>query len=157
MIRKNSPISVLFLCETVCDDLDTAQLQRLSRRTCRQYGIRRATVTVAVVDDKIMRTMHRKFLGKTKTTDVMSFDLSEPAEKTKIFDIIVNLSQARRQAVKRGHSVQAETALYLVHGLLHQLGFDDAAASQARRMHQQEDQILKEAGFGNVYHSTRKG
>jgi probable rRNA maturation factor len=157
MNRTNNPISIQLTCETVCDDIDTAPLQRLVRRVCRQFEVRRATVTIAVVDDKIMRALHREFLGTDKTTDVMSFDLSEPVEKSKYFDIIVNVEQARRQAAKRGLSVQAETALYLVHGLLHQLGFDDIAESQARRMHQQEDHILKEAGLGNVYHSTRKG
>lgn len=105
----------------------------------------------------MIKSMHRKFLGKAKITDVLSFDLSEPVEKSKVYDIIINIEQARRQAVKRGHSVQAETALYLVHGLLHQLGFDDLDASQARRMHLQEDQILNDAGFGNIYDSEQKG
>lgn len=104
-----------------------------------------------------MKSMHRNFLGKAKITDVMSFDLSEPVEKSKFYEIIINIEQARRQAAKRGHSVQAETALYLVHGLLHQLGFDDLDESQARRMHRQEDKILKDAGFGNIYDSDRKG
>jgi probable rRNA maturation factor len=157
MTRPNSPISVQLSCETACDDINPTQLQRLGRRVLRQFEAHRVAATVAVVDDKIMKSMHRKFLGKAKITDVLSFDLSEPVEKSKNYDIIINIEQARRQAVKRGHSVQAETALYLVHGLLHQLGFDDLDASQARRMHLQEDQILNDAGFGNIYDSDRKG
>jgi probable rRNA maturation factor len=157
MTHTNSPISIQLSCETTCDDINPTQLQGLGRKVLRQFGILRAAVSVAVVDDKTIQSLHLEFLGKAKVTDVMSFDLSEPVEKTKIFDIIINIEQARRQAVKRGHSVQAELSLYLVHGLLHQLGFDDIDASQARRMHLQEDQILNDAGFGNIYDSDRKG
>jgi probable rRNA maturation factor len=157
MNRPNGPISVQFTCETACDDVIAAPLQKLAGSVLRQFGIHRAAVTVAVVDDKTIKSLHKKFLGKSKITDVMSFDLSEPVEKLKIFDIIINIEQARRQAAARGHPTQAETALYLVHGLLHQLGFDDINADQARRMHRQEDEILKNAGFGIIYDSTRKG
>lgn len=157
MSRTNSLISVRLVPEITCDDINITSLERLAGRVCRQFKIRRAEVAAALVDDKTMQKLHRKFLGKAKITDVMSFDLSDPLEKTKIFDIIINVEQARRQAVRRGHSVQAETALYLVHGLLHQLGFDDRDVNQARRMHQQEDKILTKAGLGTVYYSIRKG
>jgi probable rRNA maturation factor len=157
MTRTKSPISVQLSCQTACDDINPTQLQRLARRVLRHFNSPRVAATVAVVDDKTMKSMHRNFLGKAKITDVMSFDLSEPVEKSKFYEIIINIEQARRQAAKRGHSVQAETALYLVHGLLHQLGFDDLDESQARRMHRQEDKILKDAGFGNIYDSDRKG
>ncbi len=47
----------------------------------------------------------------------------------------------------------AELALYVTHGLLHQLGFDDATPEQAQKMHQAEDEILQHMGFGVVYNS----
>jgi probable rRNA maturation factor len=157
MNPKTSSITVQFTCETTCRDIDITPLRRLARGVLRQHKIYRAAVSVAIVDDTTMKALHLEFLGKTKITDVMSFDLSDPLEKSKCFDIIINVEQARRQAAVRGHSAQAETALYLVHGLLHQLGFDDLQTSQARRMHQQEDKILQDAGFGTIYDSKRKG
>jgi probable rRNA maturation factor len=157
MSHNIKSITVSILLETGCDDLDQPALRRLVRRVCKPLRSPRTLVTVALVSDKTMRSLHRKFLGKAKITDVMSFDLSEPAEKRKLFDIIINVEQARRQAAGRGHSIQAETSLYLVHGLLHQLGYDDNTDRQARRMHLEEDRILNDAGFGNIYDSERKG
>lgn len=157
MNPKTSSISIQFSCETACRDIDITPLRRLARGVLRQHKISRAAVSVAIVDDTTMKSLHLEFLGKAKITDVMSFDLSEPLEKSKVFDIIINLEQARRQAAARGHSTQAETALYLVHGLLHQLGYDDLQASQAQRMHRQEDKILQDAGFGIIYDSKQKG
>lgn len=157
MSRTRSVISVRLDCESVCDDIDPLTLKRLARQVCRRFKTGRAMVNIFVVDDKTIRSVHKKFFGTAKTTDVVSYDLSGPLEKSKFFDVIINVERARRQAAKRSHSAQAETALYLVHGLLHQFGFDDATAAKAWRMHRQEDEILREAGFGNVYHSTRKG
>jgi probable rRNA maturation factor len=62
---------------------------------------------------------------------------------------------AARQARQRGHSTEAELALYVTHGLLHNLGYDDGNDEQARQMHLKEDEILQRHGFGQVY-DTKK-
>ena len=63
---------------------------------------------------------------------------------------------AVRQANQRGHSSEAELALYITHGLLHNLGFDDSTKKQARKMHETEDKILQEFGYGIVYNKSIK-
>jgi probable rRNA maturation factor len=63
---------------------------------------------------------------------------------------------AVRQALLRNHSSQAELALYITHGLLHNLGFDDTAEDQAEEMHNTEDEILKQLGYGLVYNTQIK-
>ena len=61
---------------------------------------------------------------------------------------------AVRQANLRGHASQAELALYITHGLLHNLGFDDSTDSKARKMHDTEDNILQQLGYGFVYNKS---
>ena len=63
---------------------------------------------------------------------------------------------AHRQARLRGHNAQAELALYILHGLLHNLGFDDVTAAKAAKMHKAEDDILKKFGFGVVYAAEKR-
>ena len=72
---------------------------------------------------------------------------------SRTFDIIVNAQKAKLEAKKRGHSPQAELALYIIHALLHNLGFDDNTAKKAKLMHQTEDEILQQQDFGKVYDS----
>ena len=81
----------------------------------------------------------------------MSFDLSENDQPEKSFELLVNGEKALEEANVRGHSSQAELALYITHGLLHQLGFDDSDKEQAKKMHDTEDEILQQQGFGLVY------
>ena len=51
--------------------------------------------------------------------------MTDPQE-ARIFDLIVNGELAAREAARRGHGAEAELALYITHGLLHNLGFNDA-------------------------------
>jgi len=59
-----------------------------------------------------------------------------------LFELVVNGEMAVRQALLRKHSSQAELALYITHGLLHNLGFDDAAEDQAKKCTIQKTKFL---------------
>jgi len=134
---------------------DSTKLKKLVRAVCRRFRVSQAAVSVGIVGDTDMSTLNKEFLNHEGPTDCLSFDLSDEATagNAKVFDLIVNGELAAREANRRGHSGQAELALYVVHGLLHNLGFDDATAAQAREMHQTEDEILQELGYGLVYNS----
>jgi probable rRNA maturation factor len=81
-----------------------------------QHEIR--DVSVALVDDKTMRTLNRKFRHKNKTTDVLTFPGEESCE------IVISVDQARRQAHDEKHSLATELRYLLLHGVLHALGYD---------------------------------
>jgi len=149
------------------------QLRRTVRHVLRREGVRGATVSVAVVDDGAMRRLERQWVGKGRATDVLSFDLGGEksgsaasgggrnkrggsrvgaAGRRRVdCEIVVNGERAARVSRRGGWAAAGELHLYLVHGLLHQLGFDDRTASEAREMHQREDHLLEELGFGRVY------
>ena len=131
-------------------ELDVNKLKELVRSVCGDFAVTDAEVSITIIDDAETIKLNKKFLGKGKTTDCISFDLSEETGQ-KIFDISINGQIAVKQAEDRGHSPQAEAALYIIHGLLHNLGFDDAADEQAEKMHLKEDEILTHAGYGSVY------
>jgi probable rRNA maturation factor len=142
MTQRNHKIAIQIACQSPCEDIELTQLKRLVRFVCKRFNVTSAAVQISLVDDAAIKVLHKRFFNTAKTTDVISFDLSDATTKQNLFDIIINTDQARRQAAKRGHSVAAETALYLVHGLLHQLGFDDTSDTKAKRMHREEDAIL---------------
>jgi len=130
------------------------KLKKLVRYVCSSFGVERATVGIAIVTDTEITDLNKAFLGRRRITDCLSFDLSEP-KGPKVFELVVNGEMAAREAAARGHSAEAELALYIVHSLLHQLGFDDATKEQAERMHRTEDEILQGLGFGSVYNKNK--
>jgi probable rRNA maturation factor len=137
-------------------DTDTGKLKQLAVQVCRRFSLRHVTISIAIVGDENIKQVNSDYLNKQEQTDVISFDLSDDDENGKCFEIIINAEQAIREADKRGHSSEAELALYLTHGLLHNLCFDDAEPADAKRMHDMEDEILQQAGFDVVYNRRIK-
>jgi probable rRNA maturation factor len=130
-----------------------ARLRRAILAVLRRHTVVSAHINVALVDDTAMARLNRDHLGHEGPTDVLSFDLREAVNGKNAIDgeIVLSLDTAARQARKRGHSVEAELALYAVHGTLHLLGYDDRRKADAKRMHDMEDEILSSIGFGTVY------
>ena len=131
--------------------IDPDKIKTLIETICNRFGNDKITVSLAIVDDKKIKKINEEFLHRTCTTDVISFDLSQERNSEKSFDIAVNAEMAQKQAKTRGHSPQAELALYITHGLLHNFGFDDQQAGQAEQMHKLEDEILQQLGYGVIY------
>src|SRR6059058_5852595 len=82
-------------------------------------------VFVWLISDRRMALLHRKFLGKTGPTDVLTFQHGE---------IFISVQTARRHARAFGNSLMRELELYMIHGLLHLHGFDDQTSGEARKM-----------------------
>ena len=130
-----------------------AKVRKAIRAVLRRHGVVRARISVALVNDTIMARLNRKHLEHNGATDVLSFDLHDAADEKTAIDgeIVMSVDMAVKQARRRGHAVEAELALYAVHGTLHLLGYDDRRKADAKRMHDMEDEILSSIGFGAVY------
>jgi probable rRNA maturation factor len=136
-------------------DVSVRKLQELVKTICRRFDLSKAVISIAIVDGAQMRKLNRQFLGRNASTDCLSFDLSEGDEcrrsSSASFELIVNGELAIKEALLRGHSSEAELALYVTHSMLHNLGFDDSTQEQAHKMHDAEDEILRQFGYGVVY------
>jgi len=126
-----------------------------------RHAVQVTNLSVAVVNDAEMAALHERHLLQSGPTDVLTFDLRDEADRRsagrQVLDgeIIISTDTAAREAKRRGHGMEAELALYVVHGVLHLLGYDDQTAAQAERMHAVEDAILVAVGLGPVFASAR--
>lgn len=128
----------------------TRAVRRAVRATLRRHDVQSARISVIGVSDKRMARLNQKHLGHRGATDVLTFDLRDGAAEVE-GEIVLSLDTARREAVRRGHAVSSEAALYAVHGVLHLLGYDDHQLRRADKMHRMEDEILTSIGLGPVY------
>jgi probable rRNA maturation factor len=82
-------------------------------------------VNVLLTTDANQRALNRRFRGKNKTTDVLSFPAFQINAKEKIAgDLSISLPVARHQADEQGHSHLTEIKVLILHGLLHLSGHD---------------------------------
>ena len=74
-----------------------------------------------VTGDAELRSLNLCYRGKDAATDVLSFP---SGEADPIGDIAISLGRARSQARERGHSIESEVCILMLHGVLHLLGMD---------------------------------
>ena len=147
MENDECDIRVEISCE-IDNTYDLEKFKSLAESVCSRFSVQTATVSIAIVGDDAIAAINKQFLDHTGPTDVISFDLSDDVKN---FEIVVNADQAARQSAERAHDTESELALYITHGLLHNLGFDDHNETDSKKMHKMEDAILKDEGFGAIY------
>jgi probable rRNA maturation factor len=151
-LARQQPNTVVQIAKSFKEiNVSLPRLEKLVKTVLKSRRVSGTVVSIAIVDDAEMRKMNKRFLDHNRTTDVISFDLSD--SNRKLFELVVNGEMAVRQAKQRGHSGEAELALYVTHGLLHNLGFDDTTQTRAKKMHEEEDKVLQELGYGSVYNT----
>jgi len=138
---------------------DTRLLKRTVAHVLIHFQINQAVVSVAIVDDAAMKSINKQYLKKTESTDVISFDLSSKTDdqsNTQLdCEVVINAERAMIVAKANDRSAEGELHLYLIHGLLHHLDYNDKTQELADPMHRKEDELLSELGFGCVYKLKR--
>ena len=112
------------------------------------------SVRAKVVNDHQMSAAHKQFSGIDGTTDVLTFDLNDQnTTKAKALDtdLIICYEEAKRQALQHNHTPAHELLLYIIHGTLHCLGYNDHTPEDFKAMHNKEDQLLTLAGIGPLF------
>lgn len=110
-----------------------------------------------ITDDPGIRALNRKYRGIDEPTDVLSFALDEIGAGGAAFPavpggvagtgiLVVSYSTALAQAERNCVTVEEETRLLLVHGVLHILGYDHSGRDDSRAMRRREREILGVVG-----------
>ena len=115
-----------------------ALLTRVLAVVERAVGKRPYEVSIAFVSAKQMQDANKRYRGKNRVTDVLSFGLSEHEG-----ELLLCYPQAKLQAKQMHHSVRAELTFLIVHGMLHLFGHDHEKPSEAKKMFDLQTTILK--------------
>ncbi len=126
--------------------VDRSLLADAARSVLEGEGIERATLSIAVVDDALMRELHARYLGHDEPTDVLSFPL-ESAGGYREGEVVVSAETAARCAAEYGWTAAEEIVLYVVHGTLHLAGYDDQTDADRREMRERERHYLARLGL----------
>ena len=113
-------------------------------------------VSLVIVSDKAIAVLHEKWLGVSGPTDVLSFNLSSPKHKRPSChgkqneihgEIIASAETASREARIYSWNTEYELLYYLIHGLLHLVGYDDQNPSARISMRRKERSVMKAIGL----------
>lgn len=85
-------------------------------------------VSVAIVGDRKMRDLSKKYKGEDKTRNILSFPLGEgeptvlPTDKLRLGDIIISYPVLIQEAAKFDELVDDRMDMLVAHGMRHLLG-----------------------------------
>ena len=121
-----------------------------------------ADLSVLLVDEGHMASLHEKWMEEPGPTDVLSFPMDElrphsmagpnrargrdgdDLEPVLLGDVVICPQVAAAQAKQAGHSTQAELELLAVHGVLHLLGYDHADPEEEAEMFGLQSELLRD-------------
>lgn len=104
---------------------------------------RKYLVEIVYADDAAMKKLNAAYRGDKDVTDVLAFPAHQelPDSSYLLGEVIVNRNEAVRRSGEGGGVFQ-ELLRYVVHGVLHMVGHDDATPKLSKRMWQRQEQIV---------------
>lgn len=150
---KSTPVEIVVLAPAWRTALKDGS--RLARQAARAalHGAgaaqERRGIAIALGDDTLLQDLNRRYRGKDKSTNVLSFPADDP---DRLGDVALALQTLKREAREQGKTLKAHFQHLVVHGTLHLLGHDhEVSAREAARMETLERQILAGLGVGDPY------
>lgn len=126
--------------------IDEDALRRAVEPILREAGIEAGSLSIAVVDDETIHTLNLQFLAHDYPTDVLSFLLEREGTRLE-GEVVVSSDTAARVATEAGWKPQEELLLYVIHGTLHLVGYDDSDDESRAAMRAAERRHLAALGF----------
>ena len=82
------------------------------------------SINVLVTSSAEMQALNKRFRGKDRPTDVLSFPAAPEAAAETVGEIAISAEIAAKNARTLGHTVAEEIKILVLHGILHLRGYD---------------------------------
>jgi len=134
----------------ICDDsgaiaIDESLLRQAAQAILTDAGVASGSLSIAIVDDPTIHQLNRQFLDHDYPTDVLSFVLEREADRLE-GEVIVSADTALRTAAQLNWPAAHELLLYVIHGTLHLVGYDDLDPEEQKKMREKERVYLNRVG-----------
>ncbi|MBI5873463.1 MAG: rRNA maturation RNase YbeY [Candidatus Omnitrophica bacterium] len=132
MLYRKIPISVI-------------SIKKIVKNILKEEKVKKAFLTIVLVQDAMIRRLNRKYMSKDLSTDVLSFDLVHPFSSKMgiVGDVVVCVDTAAAVAKKIKVTFEEELMRYIVHGILHLIGYDDSSLVEKKKMWKRQEELLK--------------
>ena len=118
--------------------IDEEFLKKVAKKVLEEENKSETELSVALVGPGRMRKLNKKYLGKNRTTDVLSFPDNGFGE------IVICPKEVKKNAKRFKSTFEKELALCLIHGLLHLLGYNhEISKEKAKKMEQKQQYYLE--------------
>jgi metalloprotein, YbeY/UPF0054 family len=105
-------------------------------------------ISLSFVDDEKIKQLNKQYLGKDRTTNVLSFSLREDEygniNPQILGDIVISADTAQKDAIQGNLTIAQEIDFLIIHGLLHLLGYnhENTTKKETNIMRQKEKKLF---------------
>ncbi|MBZ9577493.1 rRNA maturation RNase YbeY [Patescibacteria group bacterium] len=97
--------------------VDEEFLKGVAKKVLKGEDRKEVGLSIVFVGQGKMRKLNKKYRGKNKVTDVLSFDNG-------LNEIVICLREVKKNAKRYNSTFKKELAQVLIHGILHLLGYE---------------------------------
>ena len=141
-----SPYQIALLNQQSRHRVNEVQLTDAATAVLEDSEFSSAAISLAVVDDETIHELNERHLAHDYPTDVLSFVLEDDGDHLE-GEVILSADTAASVAEEVGNTATGEQLLYVIHGVLHLVGYDDKSESDAKEMRAAESRYLKRFGI----------
>ena len=131
-----------------CYFLNKKKLKSIVKFILMRAGIKDADLSIVFATDSEIKRLNNKYLGRNEVTDVISFPMREGKRLKKdnsiLGDIVVSVDRSKKQAREFDSTFKKEMYLYIIHGILHLVGYTDEKGIERKKMQRKEESILRD-------------
>ncbi|MCM8787167.1 MAG: rRNA maturation RNase YbeY [Candidatus Omnitrophica bacterium] len=117
-------------------------LKKHIKKILKIVGISSKGLSFLFCDNNFIKKLNKKFFKKNYPTDVISFPLQDKLEPNYLGEVVVSVEEAIYASKKYKNNWQEEFLLYIVHGILHLLGFRDRTLKERKIMGREQNRIM---------------
>ncbi len=110
-------------------------------------GLPEAELSLLLVDDREIRELNHRFLGRDRPTNVLAFSMREgeysSLHPNLLGDLVISIETAKRQSKQTDLNEMEMLILLLIHGILHLIGYEhERGKKEAREMATKQKELF---------------
>ena len=118
--------------------LNQEKVRKKAAKILSALGLSDRELSVTLINDRAMARLNRETFGRRGPTNVIAFPLDDAPSPNGppalLGEVVISLQTTRRQAREFGWPWQELLDFFLIHGILHLLGYDHEDPAAAARM-----------------------
>jgi rRNA maturation RNase YbeY len=124
--------------------LDESKIRPIAQRIISDNKRTVSYLTIVLSEHAAVRNLNRQFLDRDRNTDVLAFPLGDDDGEERQVDgeVYIDLDTAFERAPEYDTTFEHEACRYIIHGILHLLGYDDVTPEGKQQMRALEDRYL---------------
>ena len=129
----------------------SSHAEKIVKETFNFKNILNYDISLVFASDEYLSELKEKYFKMNQYTDVIAFRLNEYGAPFVEGEVYISLARAKENAKIFNEPYSREVSRLIIHGCLHLIGLKDKTNTEKENMTNNEDAILKEINWAELF------